>query len=50
MKVGAFTDALWEELPVPGRVHPLIAGNRGLVIVHIVNGFAKLGAGNMALR
>ena len=48
MEIRALTDAVRSELPVSGEELNLDAKGWGLVIVDIVNGFATVGAGNLA--
>ena len=48
MKISALTEAIQEELPVAAEKLNLGANGWGLVIVDIVNGFATVGAGNLA--
>lgn len=48
MDIGALTDAVRDELPVVGEGLDLNGSGWGLVIVDIVNGFATVGAGNLA--
>ena len=48
MEIRRLTDAVRSELPVSGEELNLDAKGWGLVIVDIVNGFATVGAGNLA--
>ena len=48
MEIDALTEAVRDELPVTGAPLTLEASGWGLVIVDIVNGFATVGAGNLA--
>lgn len=48
MEMDVLTGAVQAELPVASEALRLEGGNFGLVIVDIVNGFATVGAGNLA--
>ena len=48
MEIGVLTEAVRDELPVAGEPLTLSGTGWGLVIVDIVNGFASVGAGNLA--
>lgn len=48
MEIEALTDAVRRELPITGEALTLEVPGWGLVIVDIVNGFATVGAGNLA--